>query len=134
MTMQDLSQVFYLEREIEIETDRLRRLRESADVKSPIISDMPKAPGAHDKLGEIVPRIADQETELVELICKLKEEKDKLKTYIKSVPFSRVRLIMTLRFIDQLSWQAVADAVGGKETEGSVKMTVIRYLKNTESA
>lgn len=130
MTLQELQQVFYLEREIEAGIIRLERLRESADVKSPILSDMPKAPGVHDKLGDIVPQIVDQEAELIEHIRQCEEEKERLRTYIRGVPFSKVRLIMTLRFIDQLSWQEVADAVGGKETEQSVKMTVYRYLNN----
>ena len=38
------------------------------------------------------------------------------------------RLIFTYRFVDCLSWQKVAEAVGGGNTEGSVKMICYRYL------
>ena len=128
MTLQELSQIFYLEREIELDIDRLIKLRESAAVKSPILSDMPKVPGARDKLGDIVPEIVDQEAEMIEHIRKCQEEKQQLEHFIKTVPFSRVRTIMMLRFKDRLSWQAVADAIGGNETENSVRKTVERYL------
>ena len=62
MTIEELNQLAYLEKAIKLEQDRLETLRENAGVKSPVISDMPKAPGARDKLGEIVPNIVDQKS------------------------------------------------------------------------
>ena len=36
---------------------------------------------------------------------------------------------MILRFIHQKTWQEVANAIGGKETEYSVKHTCYRYVE-----
>ena len=130
MTLQELSQIFYLEREIDLCIDKLLKLRESADVRSPILSDMPRAPGVRDKLGEIVPSIIDQEAELTEHIRRCQEEKQKLEHFIMAVPFSRVRSILTMRCKDCMPWQAIADTLGGKETENSVRKTAERYLKS----
>ena len=128
MTVKELQQLFYLERIIQHEKDRLDELRASVDLHSPGLSDMPKAPGARDKLGDTVPKIVDQESEIQETIWKYSQTKERLLSFINSVPFVRIKMIMILRFIEQKSWQEVAEEIGGKETEYSVKKAVYRYL------
>ena len=128
MTVKELQQLFYLERIIQHEKDRLDELRASVDLHSPGLSDMPKAPGAKDKLGDTVPKIVDQETEILKNIRLYSQTKERLLRYINGVPFVRIKMIMILRFIEQKSWQEVAEEIGGKETEYSVKKAVYRYL------
>ena len=128
MTVQDLQQLFYLEKIIQHEKGRLDELRASVDLHSPGLSDMPKAPGARDKLGDTVPKIVDQESEIQENIQKYSAAKERLLCYINGIPFVRIKMIMILRFIEQKSWQEVAEEIGGKETEYSVKKAVYRYL------
>ncbi len=128
MTVKELQQLFYLERIIQHEKDRLDELRASVDLHSPGLSDMPKAPGARDKLGDTVPKIVDQEAEIRKTIWKYSQTKERLLSFINSVPFVRIKMIMILRFIEQKSWQEVAEEIGGKETEYSVKKAVYRYL------
>lgn len=89
---------------------------------------MPKAPGAKDKLGDTVPKIVDQEAEIRKNIRLYSQTKERLLRYINGVPFVRIKMIMILRFIEQKSWQEVAEEIGGKETEYSVKKAVYRYL------
>lgn len=129
MTVQDLQQLFYLEKLIEHEKERLEELRASAGLKSPLLSDMPKAPGARDKLGDLVPKIVDQEAEIAKSIRKYSETRERLLRYINHVPNARIKMIMILRFIDQKPWQEVADIIGGKETEYSVKHAIYRYVE-----
>ena len=128
MTVKELQQLFYLEKIIQHEQDRLDELRASVDLHSPGLSDMPKAPGARDKLGDTVPKIVDQEAEIRKNIRIYSQTKEKLLKYINGVPFVRIKMIMILRFIDQKPWQEVAEEIGGKETEYSVKKAVYRYL------
>lgn len=128
MTVKELQQLFYLEKIIQHERDKLDDLRASVDLHSPGLSDMPKAPGARDKLGETVPKIVDQEAEIRKNIQIYSQTREKLLQYIASVPFVRIKLIMSLRFIDKKSWLEVAEEIGGKETEYSVKKAVYRYL------
>ena len=128
MTVKELQQLFYLEKIIQHEKDRLDELRASVDLQSPGLSDMPKAPGARDKLGDTVPKIVDQEKEIEKNIRIYSETREMLLQYINDVPFIRIRLIMTLRFVDKMTWQEVADAIGGKETEYTVRKAVYRYL------
>lgn len=128
MTIQDLQQLFYLQKLIEQEQDRLDDLRSAVSLKSPVLTDMPKAPGVKDKIGQLVPSIVDQEAELLRSLQAYREKRDRLIAYITHVPNARIKLILMLRFIDQKSWQEVADAIGGRETEYSVKHACYRYV------
>ena len=131
MTIQELQQLFYLEKLIERERERLESLRSAVSVKSPILSDMPRAPGARDKLGDIVPEIVDQEAEITRSLQLYTETRDKLMAYINHAPNARIKMILILRFIDQKPWQEVADIIGGKETEYSVKHAAYRYVEGS---
>lgn len=131
MTVQELQQLFYLGKLIEREQDRLETLRSAVSVKSPILSDMPRAPGAKDKLGDIVPEIVEQEAEITRRLQLYTETRDRLMAYINRAPNARIKMMLILRFIDQKSWQEVADIIGGKETEYSVKHAVYRYVEST---
>lgn len=127
--MNDLQQLFYLSKMIDRMNDQLEDLREKLDLHSPTISDMPKAPGSKDKIGDIVPEIVDKTRELEAEIHELERRSDELHAFIRQVPNIRIRLIMTYRYIDQLSWMEVAHKIGGRETEQTVSQTVYRYLK-----
>lgn len=48
--------------------------------------------------------------------------------YINSIEDCRMRRIIRYRFIDKLSWNAVADKMGGNNTEGSIKMAISRFI------
>lgn len=132
MTVKELSQLFYLQRSIEIAKETLEDLEESLDVRSPGFSDMPRAGGARDRIGDVVPEIADRISELEEMIREAEARKKELMTYIRRVPNTRIRLILQLRFVDLLSWQEVADRIGGRETEYTVKKTCYRYLNGMD--
>ena len=132
MTVYDLQQLVYLEQLIQCEQDRLDELRDQAGLHSPGFSDMPKAPGAKDKLGELVPKIVDQEAEIKESIRKYSMARERILRFINHIPNPRIKLIMIKRFINQQSWSEIAESIGGKETEYSVKHIVYRYLEMTE--
>ena len=132
MTIEELNQLSYLERAIAMEKDRLDTLRESIDVKSPILTAMPKVQGAHDKIGETVPTIVDECRKLEERIGQLNELKERLTRYIDKTGNVRMRIILTLRFINKIQWQEIADYIGGRETEYSVKQACYRYVEGRE--
>ncbi|MBR6029190.1 MAG: hypothetical protein IKP40_08860 [Clostridia bacterium] len=133
MTVQELQQLFYLNKLIEHERERLEDLRSALSLQSPMLTDMPKAPGVRDKIGELVPAIVDQEAEIARSLRAYQETRDRLLNYIHRVPNARIKMIMMLRFIDQKSWQEVADAIGGRETEYSVKHACYRYVESAYS-
>lgn len=68
--------------------------------------------------------LASLELELMEMLNQVDE-------FITSVDDSRMRRIITLRFIENLSWNKVADRIGGNNTEDSVKKAFYRFMENT---
>ena len=64
----------------------------------------------------------------------LLEEKKKKKTneveqFIASVDDSRIRRIINLRFLENKSWNEVADCIGGGNTEDSVRKSFTRFFE-----
>ena len=57
------------------------------------------------------------------------EKANEVEEFIKSVDDSRMRRIINLRFIEGLSWNQVADRIGGNNTEDSVKKAFYRFME-----
>lgn len=68
-------------------------------------------------------------TTLANLEIELLETLNQVEEFIASVTDSRMRRIITLRFIDGLSWNKVADRIGGNNTEDSVKKAFYRFME-----
>lgn len=66
---------------------------------------------------------------LTSLEMELLETLNKVEEFIASVDDSRMRRIINLRFIEGLSWNKVADRIGGGNTEGSIKMAFQRFME-----
>ncbi len=129
MKVYELQQLVYLEKLIQCEQERLDDLYEQAGLHSPGFSDMPKAPGVRDKIGELVPKIVDQDAEIKANIRKYTDTRERILRFINHIQNPRVKLIVIKRFINQQSWQDIAGELGGKETEYTVKQCVYRYLE-----
>lgn len=65
---------------------------------------------------------------LVNLELELTETLNQVEEFIAGVEDSRIRRIITLRFIENLSWNKVADRIGGGNTEDSVKKMFYRFM------
>lgn len=60
----------------------------------------------------------------------LLQKNNEVEEFIASVQDSRIRRIINLRFIEKLSWNKVADRIGGGNTEDSVRKAFDRYMAN----
>lgn len=108
MTQKELSQLYYLRREVEMDTRRLRAL-------------------------ESVPT-SDEERAALRRILKAKRrrcarERRRLEAWIAAVEDSRLRQILTCRFVDGLSWRQTALRTGGGNSADGVRMAVKRFLR-----
>lgn len=130
MTVKELSQLFYLGREIEMDRRRLAELEEMADsLSSPSMDGMPHAPGYGDKIARCVAEIVDLQAIIAAKQQQCLYERSRLERYIASVPDSLTRQIFTLRFVEGKTWGQVAAAIGGGNSEDSVKKACYRYLR-----
>ena len=66
---------------------------------------------------------------LCELEMELLETLNNLEEFIASIEDSHIRRIINLRFIENLSWNKVADRIGGGNTEDSVRMALNRFME-----
>lgn len=64
----------------------------------------------------------EQETKLLQMVSDIEE-------FLNGIEDSFIRRIINLRVIEQLSWNKVADKMGGYNTEDSVRMAFERFLK-----
>lgn len=129
MTLTELSQLHYLQKEIAHDEERIRMIREQACSTAVSTDGMPKTSSGRSKVAYAGESIADLETMIKrrQELCILEEKR--IRQYIDSIEDSRTRLIFTCRFCDLMTWNQVADVIGGNNTEDSVKKTVYRHLK-----
>ena len=129
MTKQELSQLYYLNREIEQLKNRIAELECIATSTSSVITGMPHASGVSDKVGKYAAEIADLK-ELLDLnLRKCFYELNRLNRFIESIEDSQLRMILSLRHINGLGWDQVAASIGGGNSDKSVQMMVSRFLK-----
>ena len=70
-------------------------------------------------------QLENAELELLELTNAVEE-------YIQSLTNSRIRRIIRYRFIDDLRWYQVAQRMGGRATEDSVKKEFQRFMQQED--
>lgn len=132
MTKKELSQLYWLRREIEEDRCRLDELEAiAASPASPRYDGMPHAPGAGDGMARMAAEIVDLKAIISAKQQQCIHERNRLERYIADIPDSLTRQIFALRFVKGLSWWQVAARVGGNNTGDGVRMRVNRYLEET---
>lgn len=128
MTKKELSQLYYLNREIALQKQRLAELEYASTSISVQITGMPQGNGISDKVVNYVAEIADLKA-LIELnIQKCWYELNRLNRYIGTVDDSLTRQILSLRYINGLTWNQVALSIGGGNTADGVKKRAYREI------
>ena len=130
MTLHELSQLYYLKREIEMDKQRLAELRfAAASPSAPNITGMPKGTSLESTLEQKCERVFRLEAIIAAKIARCEREREKLEKYISDIPDSLTRQIFTLRFIRGYTWRQVANRCGGYNTPDGVKKRCQRYLR-----
>lgn len=129
MTKKELSQLYYLSKEIKTKEEQLEQLKAIAESTTAQLTGMPHASVANDKIGKTAAEIADIKALIQLKIQEYWHEYNRLMRYINDIDDSLVRQIMTLRYINGMTWNAVADTIGGN-TDDSVRKMHDRYLLN----
>lgn len=132
MTKHALSKLIYLNKEVEYLKMRITELECAAESQQMRITGMPRVVGFSDRVASCTVEIAELK-ELLDLnLRKCFRELNKLKRYIEGIEDSEIRMIMTLRYINGLSWRQIAGRISAYATEDSVRMRHNRYLKEHE--
>jgi hypothetical protein len=130
MTLKELSQLYYLNREIELDQQRLEELRAKAESPSaPKLDGMPHNPTVESRLERYIAEIVDLSAIITAKQVRCIHERNRLERYINDIDDSRTRMIFALRFVNGLSWVQVAAHIGGGNTDKSVSKACYRYLE-----
>ena len=129
MTLKELAKFKHLNRECAIEKKRLASLRGALERKeaSSLYGVTPVVNEAEKKAlrGEIVLLEHVTALHLDEILKKYEE----ILTFIQSIDDPLGRMILSLRYVNGLSWTQVAAHIGGENTEDSVRKYHDRHLK-----
>ena len=163
MTVKELSKLYWLNREVELnqrqladlekeleqDRERLKELRKSLDgLASPKLDGMPHGSDVHSPVENTVEQIMMLESALskkhdalVNLTARISArqtliilERDRLEQYIGAMADAHMRQIFTLRFVNGLPWEQVAASLGEGYVQESVRVACYRYLKRCNKA
>lgn len=129
MTKKELSQFYWLNKEVEQLEYRVEALKTRCEKCTQTITDMPKGGPRID--------LKDELADLSRLLeCKRQQciiELSRLERYINSIPDSSIRVIMSLRYIRGMTWQRIAFEIGEYD-ESCPRRKCNRFLKSAENA
>lgn len=128
MTRKELSQLYYLNREIQRNKEKRDHLRSRATSMTSVITGMPHAAGINDKTS-LAAEIAYLDGIIDAQIAQTYYEYNRLIAYINNISDSLTRQVMELRFINRLGWQQIAFSIGGGNTADGVRKVCERYLR-----
>lgn len=127
ITVKELSQLYYLSKEIKVEKEKLEKLETVATKITQSMSGMPFNGGISDKTATAA-EIADCKSIIESMEQQAVAEYNRIIRYIASVDDTFIRQIIKYKFIELMSWNKVADKIGGYNTEDSVRKALTRYL------
>lgn len=131
MTLKELSQLYYLKREIAHNYNRLKELESKlSSPSSSSLSGMPRSRIYGNKIEDAVADIIELKAIIDAQQKQCLYECNRIEQYIANIKDSFTRQIFIFRFVNGLSWRQVAVSTGGGNTEDSVKKICYRYINN----
>ena len=129
MDKEELNQIYYLSKEIEMWRKALNRLQLMSLVPSQEVTGMPFGSGTSDKVGNLAVSEVDIQNKIEELQNKAIEQQGKLIGYIQTIDDSLMRQIMYHRHVLCMKWNEVAMVIGGGNTPDGIRMMHNRFLE-----
>lgn len=129
MTKKELSQLYYLKKEIKEQQRRLKELEVLATNCTAKVTGLPNGNGVSDKIASYATEIADLKSLLDLNLKKCFYELNRLDRFISSVNDSEMRIILTLRYSQGLSWQQIAQNMGVLGDGSTERKKHNRFLK-----
>ena len=127
MTKQEINQIYYLNREIELWQRILREMREGG-LESPKLDGLPRSRKISDRTGNAAAIQADVERIIENMLEEIQIKRQEIYEYISSLEDSLMRQIIMYRCMSLCTWNEVAMYVGGGNTADSVRMLFNRHF------
>lgn len=105
-------------------------LQEKSNLQAVKMDGMPHGSDISDNVGNISIAIADLDSRIDKLEDELEESDSKVREYANSFEDERLQQIIQLRFISCLTWGMVAELLGPKFSEETVKYLAYNNIPN----
>ncbi len=129
MTVKELSQLYFLKKEIERENLRLQELLSLSGGSSLALSPVSFGKKVSDKTGELAVNISELKDLIEKNIKRCFEEMKKISFFINGIEDSEMRLIISLRFINGFTWQQISFHIGYQD-ESTPRKRFERFMKS----
>ena len=130
MTTRELSRLFHLKREIDLDEKRLGELRCRAGGSKTLPA---RAQSGDGKSESCAWEMAKLTATIEEKRSRCLRERGSLEQYIAEIDDSLTRQVFTLRFVNGYSWTRVTACVGGGNNEDGIKQMCYRQLKKMKN-
>lgn len=128
MSVEELSQIYYINKEIKSLQRELAELKQKNFYKPNIITDMPKGGKGEEQNLEYVNDIMMIEDLISYSLRKLQYQRKKVEEFLDTVEDAELRLIMRLRAVNNMKWEDI-----GKEVNMSRRTVCRRFFGYFES-
>lgn len=114
MTRDELKQIYFINKEIEMWERELEKVRAQSEVQTKKLSGMPFANtnDISDPTSDIAIKLIDIEMIILGKKKELEYKRYEIMKFINNIEDSYMRLIVKYRCVDCLKWEQVADLVG----------------------
>lgn len=126
MTRKELSEIYYINREIEMWK---RELDDITSLQSPCLDGLPRGGGASDATAAKALRAAQISKTIDGLLARLQMKRKEIYDYIATIDDSLMRQIIMYRCLSLCTWDEVARYVGGGNTADSVRKLFVRFVR-----
>jgi hypothetical protein len=128
VTKEELKQIYYLNKEIKMWQRELDAIECKSLIKGQVLTGMPFGSGVSDPTFNIVAEREKYRKIIEGKLAEVQVLRRKIIEYIDSIDDSLLRQIIFLRNVSCMSWNQVANEIGGNNTENSVRMMYNRHF------
>lgn len=109
MTVKELSELYYIEKEIvQIQTD-IKNLKEKNFYKKPSLSEWIKGSRNYNQVLLYLEQEEELKQELLYQLMRLQKKRKEIEEFLECVVDAEDRLILRLRIVNQMTWQEIAN-------------------------
>ena len=133
MIMDELSQIYYINKEIALLQRKLKELKEKNFYRKSVFSDMPKSNNKTiSESQRYIEAMEKLEQKLSFSLIELQEKRLEAEEFLQTIENVEDRLIIRLRVINNMKWQEIADEIGLERT--TVSKRFYKFFTNFQDS
>lgn len=116
LTVKELSELYYIEKEIvQIQTE-IKNLKEKNFYKKPSLSEWIKGSRSYNQVLLYLEQEEELNQVLLYQLMQLQQKRKEIEKFLESIVDAEDRLILRLRIINQMTWQEIANELNLERT------------------